>query len=68
MTAATFGTVRLGVFCHHGCASLLDGPTRSSAFWTRWRLITRTAALIILRTGVRVSESWISNPNQVLVA
>ena len=28
----------------------------------------RTAALIILRTGVRVSESWISNPNQVLVA
>ena len=42
MTAATFGTVRLGVFCHHGCASLLDGPTRSSAFWTRWRLITGT--------------------------
>ena len=28
----------------------------------------RTAALIILRTGLRVSESWISNPNQVLVA
>ena len=25
MTAASFGTVRICVFCHHGCASLLDG-------------------------------------------
>ena len=25
MPAASFGTVRLCVFCHHGCASLLDG-------------------------------------------
>ena len=25
MTSAAFGRVGLGVFCHHGCASLLDG-------------------------------------------
>ena len=31
MTVASFGTVRLGVFCHHGCASLLDGGPGSAA-------------------------------------
>ena len=60
MTAAAFGRVRLSVFCQHGCASLLDGRPGAATCWIRLaahnRHRARSAALIMWRTGLRVSE------------
>ncbi len=58
MTAAAFGRVGF-ILCHHGCTSLLDGRQVKrllDALASHNRHQARTAALIMSRTGLRVSE------------
>ena len=59
-STALSGRVSPVYSARHGCSRITSRPNRSSACWTRWqahrRHQARTAALIMWRTGLRVSE------------